>query len=148
MIAALIITQICLFAGLYAVYRIEKRRFFNFLRKNLDPEQPSQIYGVTDVIAKQVAQSALSSLKMGGLNKNSQEVRQNRAADAAIVKDMISINNPGLGALISMLPSAEKLVNKNPQMAAIIAQKLSGLMAGGGNGENTKVTSISHNLTV
>jgi len=133
-VLTIILTQIAIFLGIYLIYRLEKRRFFDFLKKNLDPGKPSQIYGVTDVIAKQLAQAAISSLKMGDLNKSSQAVRQEKAMDAAIVKDMIDMNNPGLGALIKMLPNVNKWVGKNPDMAALAAQKLGSLMQSRGNG--------------
>ncbi len=127
-ILALILTNIALFAGLFLYYRREKARFFNYLKDNLDPEKPSQIYGFTDVLAKQMGQAAISSLKGTAMAQASGVVRGEKAVDAAMLQDGITAMNPLIGLAIEQLPQLKKLIRNKPEMAAMAAQKIAGML--------------------
>lgn len=135
MLLTLILVNLSMFGALIFFYIREKRRFFSFIANNLDPGKPSHIYAVSEVIANQFCQAAMTSFKGTVAGKASGQARAEKGIEGAIVKDMITLADPRMGAVMSMMPSLEKWVNKNPQLAGMAAQKLSGMFATGDNGK-------------
>ena len=141
MIIALILTNLAIGTFFFMYVRHEKRRFFTYLRNNLDPEKESQIYGVTNVFAQQLGQAVMASIKGTMQGKASGAARLDKAVDAAIVKDSISLQSPELAAILSLFPGVDRLINKNPLAAGIAAQKLVGML-GKRPGDNHQSTAV------
>jgi len=138
MTLALILTILACFGSLLYLYKREKKRFFNYMRENLDPEKSSQIYGVTNVFAQQLGHAVLASVKGTGMGKASGTARLEKAVDAAIVKDSIGLQSPELAAILQLFPGVNKIIDKNPLAAGFAAQKLAEILGKGSGGNHAE----------
>ena len=145
MILALILTNLLCFGSLFYFYKREKKRFFNYIAENLDPGSPSQIFAFTDVLAKQIGQAAIASVK-GTVNQTrATEAKHEKSLEAAIAGDLISSKSP-IMAWISQMPQVQALLKKNPSILPLAMQYFANKTPAGNN-HNKEYTSVdSFNL--
>ncbi len=142
MLLAIFISQILITVVLVLFYWRQKRNFLNKVQEIQVPKgdgQLSELGEFTQAIGQAMGQSIVLSLKQTAYGQASGAARQEKAVDGAIVQDMIGLGNPVLGLLINQMPKLSKAINKNPELAAMAAQKLGGLMANKGKSNNEGV---------
>jgi len=146
MIIALILTNLLCFGSFFYFYKREKKRFFNYITENLDPEKPSQVFAFTGVLAKQIAQAAVASVK-GTVNQSrAVEARREKSLETAVTSDLISMQSPIMG-MISQMPQVQALLKKNPNIIPLAMQYFASKSQGASssNDEHAQVASIDIN---
>ena len=96
--------------------------------------QPSEFSLLTDQIALQFSRHILAGFKTTAMGMVSGEAKQHAAVQGAITQDVISLQNPLIGAALSQFPALRKLLDKNPQLAPLAAN----FLKGGNNRDNNE----------
>jgi len=139
----------------FRLYKREKRRLllsFKAYFESPDADTPSEFNNLLNAFGDILGAAILKHAKMSALGQASVNSRIEKKVESTMVKDMIGQANPMLAGIIKMFPGVEKLIDKNPGWAPIVAQKAgeylqkqsesSDVIAGvvGGNGQNMRIT--------
>lgn len=123
------LTIFLLFVGLFATYLVLKRRLLSACRTFLaqpDEKTPSQLAVLVDQMSFILATRIVTQLKTTFMGMTSVDARNDQRSAAA----EIAAANPGLAAVLQMIPGARRLL-KNPELLALIGGAFSKISGNG-----------------
>lgn len=111
-------------------YTVEKQRILSSLHAYIEhPDENNPIAQLTGMVATQFSNIIMHHLSQTAKGLASGASRQEKAVDAAIVRDSIAANNPLIGMAIDAMPMLSKLTRKNPELVALAAEKLGPMLS-------------------
>ena len=139
MIVASVLASFIILAGIFTGYQLIKSKVIRFIRAFVEPKtngEQSPLADSIDNISKRLASSIIENIKMTELGFKRGAQKQEQAVEAAITKDIISYNEPLIGAALQMFPNLSKLANKNPQLAMAASQMIGNFLSQSNTGGN------------
>ena len=94
---------------------------------------PSEFAQVTEQIAAQFADKAVTQVKMSFLGQQSVEARNAKRLEGDLAMDLASQSSPLIGALLSSFPAVAKRLQKNPELLPVAQGLIEKFMSKQGN---------------
>lgn len=134
LLGAILCTNVILLLAVLLVMRRVSRIYgqvVSFLSSS-DPKTPSALAQTWEIAASMLSRSIMAGLKATLMAGQSAAVRGEKAVDADIAVDTAS--QMGFGSILSMFPSLNKTLRRNPGLLDLALSKLMAKGAENGNG--------------